>query len=155
MKNFPFHDNQVMPGRVSDQNQWNLSARINNKPVAESMFNITTVRLDTFIVYTFRFKDLFKSSPASLECERWGVASLKIHTNVPAHQSGCRGCILPFVSVNIARLAVNPPLSEFGRPMMTNQFDDCWSDGVVIYCQTTIIFFVYALMCGASLQIRI
>jgi hypothetical protein len=103
-----------MPQRGSGQNQWNLSARISNKPVAESMFKITTVRLDTFMVCTFGFKDLFKGSPASDECEHRGVASLKIHTKVPIHHSGRRGCILPFVSVNIARLAVNAPLSDFG-----------------------------------------
>ena len=84
-----------------------------------------------------------------------GICALQIHAKVPGDQSGGRGCILPFVSVNMARLAVNPPLSDFGGCMMTSQFDDCWSDGVVIYCQITIIFFVYALMCGASLQIRI
>lgn len=52
------------------QNQWNLSARINNKPVAESIFNITTVLLDTFMFCPLRFKDLFKNSSARLECER-------------------------------------------------------------------------------------
>lgn len=70
-------------------------------------------------------------------------------------QSGRRGCIPLVDSVNIDGLFVNPSLSDSAKYMMANQFDDCWSDGVVIYCKTTIIFFVYALMCGASLQIRI
>lgn len=71
------------------QNQWNRSARINNKPVAERMFNITTVLLDTFMVCTFGFNDLFKSSPSSLECELRGYATGKFmqkcqHTNLLA-----------------------------------------------------------------------
>ena len=71
------------------QNQWNLSARINNKPVAERMFKITTVLLDTFIVCTFGFKDLFKISPASLKCEHRDYATCKFmrkcqHINLPA-----------------------------------------------------------------------
>jgi hypothetical protein len=76
------------------------------------MFNITTVLLDTFMVCTFGFKDLFKSSPASLNASA-GICNLQIHAKVPAHQSASRGCNLPFVSVNIARLAVNPALSDF------------------------------------------
>ena len=79
----------VMPAQDSAQNQWNRSARINNKPVAERMFNITTVLLDTFMVCTFGFKDLFKSSPAFLNCERREYATCKFmrkcqHINLPA-----------------------------------------------------------------------
>ena len=59
-----------MPPWRSAQNQWNRSARINNKPVAERMFNITTVLGDTFMVYTFGFNNLYKDSSASLKCER-------------------------------------------------------------------------------------
>jgi hypothetical protein len=66
-----------MSAQGSAQNQWNRSARINNKPVAERTFNITTVLLDTFMVCTFGFKDLFKSSPASPKCERRGEATCK------------------------------------------------------------------------------
>jgi len=41
------------------------------------------------MVYTFGFNDLFKSSPASLKCERQGYATGKFmrkceHTNLPA-----------------------------------------------------------------------
>ncbi|EWG65233.1 hypothetical protein P348_04344 [Enterobacter sp. DC3] len=67
----------VMPAQGTAQNQWNRSARINNKPVAERRFNITTVLLDTFMVCTFGFKDLFKSSSASSKCERRGEATCK------------------------------------------------------------------------------
>lgn len=78
-----------MPEQGSAQNQWNRSARINNKPVAERMFKITTVLLDTFIVCTFGFKDLFKISPASLKCEHRDHATCKFmrkcqHINLPA-----------------------------------------------------------------------
>ena len=66
-----------MPVLGSVQNQLNRSARINNKPVAERMFNITTVLLDTFMVCTFGFNDLYKSSPASQECEHRENASCK------------------------------------------------------------------------------
>ena len=41
------------------------------------MFNITTVLLDTFMVCTFGFKDLFKSSSAFLNCERREYATCK------------------------------------------------------------------------------
>jgi len=44
-----------MPVWGSAQNQWNRSARINNKPVADRIFNITTVLLDTFMVSTCGF----------------------------------------------------------------------------------------------------
>ncbi len=101
-----------MPPWRSAQNQWNRSARINNKPVAERMFNITTVLGDTFMVYTFGFNNLYKDSSASLKCERREMQPV-IPVKAPADQSARRGCILPFVSVNIAGLVVNPTLSDF------------------------------------------
>jgi hypothetical protein len=96
------------------QNQWNRSARINNKPVAERMFNITTVLLDTFMVCTFGFKDLFKSSPAFRNASAGNMQPA--NSCESASTSICQQRVQsPFVSVNIARLAVNPALSDFGR----------------------------------------
>ncbi|KJM05916.1 hypothetical protein SS39_06390 [Enterobacter chengduensis] len=82
-----------MPAQGSAQNQWNRSARINNKPVAERTFNITTVLLDTFMVCTFGFKDLFKSSPASPKCERRGEATCKFVRTCQAVNLAVEGAI--------------------------------------------------------------
>jgi hypothetical protein len=56
------------------------------------MFNITTVLLDTFMVCTFGFKDLFKSSPAFQECEHRELATCKFmlkcqRINLPAEDA--------------------------------------------------------------------
>lgn len=87
-----------MPAQGSAQNQWNRSARINNKPVAERTFNITTVLLDTFMVCTFGFKDLYKSSPASPKCERRGEATCRfVRTYQPVNLAVEGAISLPLV----------------------------------------------------------
>ena len=77
------------------------------------MFNITTVLLDTFIVFPFGLENLFKNSSAHVKCEHRELTVCKLMQKYQTHLSDLRGCILPFVSVNIAGLAVNHPLSEF------------------------------------------